>query len=142
MRSLVVDDSKSVRFFLRDTLRQYGACEAAETGVEGVKMFEDALKDNIPFNLVVMDIMLPELNGHDALKQIADLEKEYHVSGKDKAKYIMISSLKDGRNMMRAHYEEGVALYITKPIRRETLKEALINLGFVVHPVRELMDIA
>ncbi len=142
MRSLVVDDSKSVRFFLRDYLQLVGTCEIASTGLEGVTLFENALKENTYFDVVVMDIMLPELNGHDALKRIAELEHEYHVPVHNRAKYIMISSLKDGDNMLRAHYEEGVAFYITKPIRRETLKEALINLGFVVHPVRELMDLA
>jgi DNA-binding NarL/FixJ family response regulator len=71
VRILLVDDNPSVRHYLRTILEQQTAwrvCGEARTGAEALqKVIED------PPNLILLDYRMPDLNGVDVAKQIAEI---------------------------------------------------------------------
>jgi two-component system chemotaxis response regulator CheY len=84
-----------------------------------------------------MDIMMPEVDGLTAVKKIRRMESAAEVPPERRAGIVMLSSLSDAKHMMEAQYECGADLYLTKPVERDTLLEALANLGLTVGPFME-----
>jgi len=132
LRFLIVDDSLSARYLLKSYLARFGQCDEAENGREAVKLFCRALQDGQPYVLVVMDIMMPKMDGHAAVTKIR--EAEAMLRADEPVKVVMLSSLDDPRNILRAQYESGSDLYLTKPVELRTLFEMLVNLGLVEGP--------
>ncbi len=129
---LIVDDSASARYLLKSYLSRFGECHEAEHGRDGVKMFGKALLEGSPYNLVVMDIMMPKMDGHTAVAKLRELEAK--AGSVEPVKVVMLSSLDDPRNMLRAQFESGSDLYLTKPVELQTLKEMLVSFGLVDEP--------
>ena len=67
MRSLIAEDDSTSRTLLHTLLSQVGGCDAARNGREAVEAFVARLHTNSPYDLVCLDIMMPELDGQAAL---------------------------------------------------------------------------
>ena len=74
--------------------------------------------------------MMPRVDGHQALRRIRALEREFGVSDKDQVDVIMTSALGDPKNVVKAYYNGGATSYMVKPIRREALDAELRRLGY------------
>ena len=84
MKTLVVDDEVISRKKLQKILSNLGECEAVEGGKAAITVFEKALKEKDPFDLVTLDIVMPEMDGTEALVELRELEKEAGVRRKKK----------------------------------------------------------
>ncbi|WP_029457141.1 response regulator [Solidesulfovibrio alcoholivorans] len=134
-RALIVDDSRYQRFLIIQALEGLFTPEEAADGREAMALFEDALRRGEPFELVVMDILMPVLSGHDALAGIRRLENQYGVEAGKRTPAVMLSSLDDPANMLRAQFESGAQAFVTKPFTPRNLLEALASLGLVENPL-------
>ncbi len=130
LKILIVDDSKYQRYTIRAALSEYGKCDEASDGQEAVRMFASALQNEDGYDLIIMDILMPVMNGHDALRKIMEIQNLLPDTIK-RAKAIMLSSLDDPQNMMEAQFDSGADYYITKPFEENTLVEALQALGLI-----------
>lgn len=128
MRILIVDDSKYQRFLIQSLLSGYGACDEATDGAQGVEMFRLALELGRPYGLVVLDILMPLMDGHTALRQIIALQDAAGVAEGARAKALMLSTLDDPQTMLTAQFESGADMFLTKPFEGSTLIEAFENL--------------
>ncbi|MGB7569640.1 MAG: response regulator [Chitinivibrionales bacterium] len=128
MNILIVEDDVVSSTILHAVLSPYGNCVVVGDGLSAVASFEAAHKNKTPYGLVCLDIMLPDLDGQEALKQIRKWERQYNINGLDGVKIIMITALGDNKNIMQAfrHQCEG---YIVKPIRKNKVQEQLKALG-------------
>ena len=63
MRILIVEDDFICRRLVHDILAPYGDCDVAMNGKEGMKAFKMALNAGKPYNLICLDIMMPEMDG-------------------------------------------------------------------------------
>lgn len=124
---LVVDDDGASRGLMQILLAEYGQCDYAENGVKAVAAVTAAIDNNTPFDLICLDIMMPEMDGLDALKAIRELEQEKGVAKADAARVLMTTTASQVAKTMRAfHY--GCDGYIVKPISKEALLKEVSSL--------------
>jgi two-component system chemotaxis response regulator CheY len=129
MRILIVDDEYLNRYILEQLLNEYGKCDMAANGLEAVEAFKLALDEGKPYDLVCMDLLMPQLNGHDALKQIRAYEEDFGIYGLDGLKAIIVSSKDDFDNVKNAF---GLCDdYMVKPIDAKMLKMVLTKLELI-----------
>jgi len=130
MRTLIVDDDFTSRLLLRRLLAPYGECDTAVSGWEALEAFKCAHAGKYPYDLICLDIMMPGLDGHEALREIRRLEAKYRIDEKDRAKVIMITALSEREHILAAAYGNCQA-YVVKPISKDMLLEKLQTLGLL-----------
>lgn len=128
MRILIAEDDIISRKFLSKFFSQYGECDVTVDGLEALDAFLLSLKDNNPYDLICLDIMMPKVDGVKALKTIRSLEKE-QLSPEKAAKVIMITALGE-TNYVNHSFEIGCEAYVAKPVDIEKLVTVLEKLGF------------
>ena len=131
MNILIVEDDPVSQEYLSILLRPYGVCQGAANGREAVQAFQLAWRAAKPFNLICMDIMMPEMDGQAALKEIRRLEKTMGLGTEEQAVVIMTTALEDSHNVDEALYRGGASSYILKPISAELLLEDLRKFGLI-----------
>lgn len=132
MRFLVVEDDFTSRKILQKILSPYGDVDIAVNGIEAVEAFSHSIENQKPYDLICMDIMMPEMDGQQALKNIRALEKESQVKPSEEVKVIMTTALDDPKNVVEAYYKGGATSYVPKPIDKHMLLHLLKNLGLIV----------
>jgi two-component system chemotaxis response regulator CheY len=125
MRSLIVEDDFTSRKILQAYLSVYGQCHISTTGTEGVEAFKLAWEESRPYDLICMDIMMPELNGQDALRMIRGVENDMGLGEDQKAKVIMTTALSASKEVVEAFYKGGASAYFVKPLDRAKIVEEL-----------------
>lgn len=128
MRSLIVEDEFTSRKILHRLLSEFGEVDVAVNGLEAVEALRAAATEDERYDLLCLDIMLPDLNGQEVLGLLRELEGERGVVLGAGAKVIMTTSLKDKANVMSA-FRQGAESYMVKPITREGILEQLRKLG-------------
>ncbi len=132
LRVLVVEDDFMVRQVVRDILEQYGAIvDIAVNGEEAVQAFRVAWRKQQPYDLLCMDIMMPIMDGHEALIKIREVEKSLGIIGHEEVKVIMLSALDDAKTVMKAYYKGGATSYVVKPIEKERLLFEMQKIGLI-----------
>ena len=101
----------------------------ATDGSEAVDLFQQSIKHQQPFDLICLDIMMPNMDGQTALKKIRELEA-HNGSGRETV-IIMTTALEDSRNVDQAFYQGGASSYIVKPINKELLLEDLKKFNLI-----------
>jgi two-component system, chemotaxis family, chemotaxis protein CheY len=131
MRVLIAEDDFNGRNFLQKILSPFGSADVAIDGEEAVQAFARALDEGAPYTLVCLDIMMPKMDGHQALKAIRAMEKERQIGSRREAKVVMITALGDPRDIIEAYYKGGADAYITKPIFMNSLIQTIRELGLI-----------
>ncbi len=120
MRCLIVDDDAVCRKVLSTALGTYGPVEEAATGRDAVDAVRRSLMGGEPFDLVTLDIMMPDMDGQSALVAIRALEGVKGIPVGRGATVFMTTALGDGRNVLAAFREQANG-YLTKPIDLEKM---------------------
>lgn len=128
MKTLLVDDDESMTLYFDKLLGKYGPCVLTGDGAIAISHFFKALDQNEPFDLVLLDIMMPELDGLTVLGKLRSLEKEYGLSDVKRSKIIMTTALKNPMHIQEA-YDEQCDAYMIKPITKDTFMQELSDLG-------------
>ncbi|MCJ8345971.1 response regulator [bacterium] len=131
MKILIAEDDFLNRRILHRFLKKYGEVHTSIDGIEAVEEFEIALDKGEPYDLLCLDIMMPEMDGLEALKKIRAIEKNNNITiGKDTVKVIMTTSLCDSKSVKRS-FRIGCEAYLLKPFSKESLKKELAKLGML-----------
>lgn len=128
MRILIAEDDHTSSKFMQVFFSQYGDCAVAYDGVEAVHAFIQALEENKPFSIVLLDIMMPKLDGLKVLQTIRDIERQARIAEADRVKIVMTTALNDKNTVSRA-FDEGCEIYLWKPIEVSKLLEVIDKLG-------------
>ena len=100
---LIVDDNPK---FLKDALPMYGYdVSVAEDGIEALKILSDEKKS---FDMVLLDVMMPNMNGWDTLKSIRKNPKIKYIP------VIMITAVSEEQKVVSG-LKIGADDYIVKP---------------------------
>ena len=117
-RVLIVDDAATVRMYHRGVLESGGF--AVEEALNGIEALERALET--PFDLLLVDINMPKLDGFGLLKEMRRQEIPQPPA-------IMVSTEAAARDEMAA-YRAGANCYLVKPVRPlQLLAHARLMLG-------------
>lgn len=130
MKILLAEDDYSTRKFMTSFLSKYGECDVAVDGMEAVDAFLMALEDGEPYDLCCLDIMMPVMDGYQALMGIRNLEKDHDVPEEQRVKVIMTTALNDEENVRMA-FDLGCSVYSGKPINQDKFEQALQKLGLI-----------
>ncbi len=132
MRFLVVDDDFETRRLVQKLLRPFGEVDVATDGEEGVEAFARAHKEGEPYSLVTMDILMPNIDGQQALREIREIEKERNVAPENQARVIMISGLDNSEELHDAFFLGEATSYIVKPINHTVFLQEIAKMGIVL----------
>lgn len=115
MRTLIVEDDFTSRLLLQSFLSKYGECHIAVNGREAVEAFRAARESGQWYDLICMDIMMPEMDGQTAVKEIRALEEAGGTLSSDGVKIIMTTALDDVKNVVQS-FQALCDAYLFKPI--------------------------
>jgi signal transduction histidine kinase/ligand-binding sensor domain-containing protein/DNA-binding response OmpR family regulator len=113
---LLVEDNEDFRFYLKDNLKlQYTILEA-KNGNEGLERALASMPD-----LIVSDIMMPEMNGIELCKRIRNDQRTSHIP-------VVLLTARTAEEQKMEGFESGANDYVTKPFNFEILQSRLKNL--------------
>ncbi len=130
MRILVAEDDLASRQFLSKFLSKYGQVDIVVDGLEALDAYLLAIKDQEPYQLICLDIMMPKVDGVKVLKAIRDFEVQKKIEPDKAAKVIMTTALAETEHVQNA-FDIGCQAYAAKPIDTEKLVEVLQKLGLI-----------
>ena len=130
MKILIAEDDFASRKFMLRFLSKYGEVDVTVDGLEAIDAFTMAIESNEPYDLICLDIMMPNCDGYQALKAIRDLEVERGIPEEKRAKIIMTTALSEGRNVTKA-FELGCVAYAGKPIDQQKFENVLRKLELI-----------
>lgn len=133
VKALVVDDVKVNCRVLKGLLDKYGECDVVLNARDAVNAFQTAWKAGAPYNLLCLDIMLPDVDGIRLLEIVRKLESSMKLSESQCAHVIMITAVDDIAHREKAK-KLGVDGYLTKPIFRNSLEECLKKAKLIPDP--------
>ena len=131
MKILLADDNFVSRKLTALLLEQIGDCRHVSNGVEAYEAFVKAYEDKEPYDLVCLDIMMPNMDGQETLKKIRAWEEERDINIENGVKVIMITSLDDKGSILQA-FKSGCESYIIKPVEKKKLLDAIHKLNLAV----------
>jgi two-component system chemotaxis response regulator CheY len=130
MRTLIVEDDFTSRLLLQSFLSKYGECHIAVNGKEALAAFRAAQESGRKYHLICMDIMMPEMDGQTAVKEIRALEEAGGTFSTNGAKIIMTTALDDVKNVVQS-FQSLCDAYLFKPIDTGKLLAHIKDLDLV-----------
>lgn len=113
-RVLIVDDSPTETFTLKSMLEAKGFdVLTAENGADGVALAREELPD-----VVLMDIVMPGLNGFQATRQLTKDDKTAHIP-------VIIVTTKDQETDKVWGQRQGAKGYLVKPVTEDVLAQTI-----------------
>jgi len=115
LRVLLVEDDFSSRLLLQTFLSAYGDCHVAVNGREALEAFRLAWDQGHKYHLVCMDIMMPEMDGCEAVREIRAFEASHGILSTSGVKIVMTTTVDEVKEVARS-FNELCDDYLTKPI--------------------------
>ncbi len=116
---LVVDDNATNRTILKKTLVSFGCFpEEAESGRKAMDVLARRMREERPFDAVLLDHQMPEMDGEAVVRAIRAMRNM------DSTRILILTSVGE-RGDARRFKKLGCAAYLTKPVRQSQLLDAL-----------------
>ena len=133
MKSLIVDDDFTCSYIFQTQLSKYGQCDTVSNGLDAIETYQTSLNKGTPYDLMIIDIMMPNMNGYEVLKNIRAIEVERQISFPFNAKIILATGLDDIENrQLEQKLDEFSEAYLVKSNDSNALLDKLTLLGFDV----------
>jgi two-component system chemotaxis response regulator CheY len=134
LRCLVVDDDELGREMLVTQLEGIAVCDVACNGRDAVSMFMGSLDSN-PYDLIFLDIVMPEMDGNEAAKTIRRAELERGITPDKGVNIIVLTSLNTADDIIKSYVSAQSAAHLIKPVKPEKLRKTLHKLGLITEEV-------
>jgi two-component system, chemotaxis family, chemotaxis protein CheY len=130
MKTLIVEDDFTSRLFLQTFLSRYGVCHIAVNGKEAVEAFRVANDNELPYDLICMDIMMPEMDGKEAVRQVRAQEEARGILSHHGVKIVMTTAVTDLKEVVQS-FQQLCDAYLFKPIDTAELLRQLKSFQLV-----------
>lgn len=124
MRCLIVDDRKADRELVRDIITPRMDCTLAASGAEALQRVREAFDEERPFDLAVVDVMMPDGDGHTFVDELRGLEDEYGIAEAARTRILHVTALWNKNEFAKA-YKHGVEHYVGKPVDPRNLLDEI-----------------
>ncbi|EHM10642.1 response regulator with CheY-like receiver domain and winged-helix DNA-binding domain [Thermanaerovibrio velox DSM 12556] len=124
MRFLVAEDDVSSNRLFQIYLSELGECRSALDGAEALKLFEEAVNGGDPFDAVLLDVLMPQMDGVDVFSRVRSMEARLGLAP---TPVVFLSALGE-EDVLGAVEGDPLVAVVRKPVSRGTLKEALDRL--------------
>ena len=131
MKCLIAEDHLLSRRILKELLSSQWDCDIAVNGQEAIDSFKLAHDAKRPYDVIFMDIMMPIVDGMEALRCIRELERSMAVPPHLAVKVIMTTALDDPRTVIKSFKECEADSYLVKPLSRHKLVNELRKLKLI-----------
>jgi len=128
MKFLIVDDDPGNLLVLHGMLKKHGQCDLVSNARLALGAFQNSLSEKMPYDLILLDIMMPEMDGHACLAALREIERECGVPPGKEVRVAMVSALRDTKNVCKAFFQGQAVCYIPKPVMLETIDELISSL--------------
>lgn len=129
MRILVVDDEVVSRKKMMKSVSELGSCEGVQNGNAALSAVRTALEEWKLYDLITLDISMPDISGTDVLTSIRALETERGLDDEERATILMVTSHSDIETVKACVGKcDG---YIIKPFNKEVIMEKLKKTGLI-----------
>ena len=129
MKILIAEDDFTARKLLNLQLSPLGEVDIAANGNEAIMAVKMAIESNQPYDLICLDILMPEIDGIMALKKIRQLEAQKGLSPETRSKIIMTTALSDKNHVLAAGQADCDG-FLVKPIKKDRLFDEMRKHGF------------
>lgn len=127
MKVLIVDDIIENRLALFHFLKKTASCDLAENGLFALSQFKTAHEKGEPYDLILLDLMMPEMDGIECLEEIRKVEKSRQL-GEDQIAQVVIITALDDREQIKRAFDAGCQEYLVKPVLKANLTKVLNKL--------------
>ncbi len=129
LRMLVVEDDFVCRVLLQGLLSKYGECHIAVNGREAVEAFRAARIAGAGYDLICLDVRMPEMGGVEALEQIRAIEATEKVF-LSRVRIFMTTCVADLKTVVGS-FQRLCDAYLIKPIDAEKLEQSLESFALI-----------
>ncbi len=130
MRILIVEDEPGIQKMIKIFMKPYGRCVTAGNGAEAVVKFQTALNQQQAFDLILLDIMMPVMDGLKALEKIRTIEREKNIKEVNGVKVIMLTATDDTPSVLTS-FRHRCDSYLVKPFEDTELIAELRKLKLI-----------
>jgi len=116
-------------------LSEFGNCHIAKDGLEAIQAFTQAYEPNPPqpYDLICMDMMMPNIDGAVAAKTIREIERSKGVAGPEyETAIVFTSAVSDQATIIKVCYECGANYFFVKPLDFKQMKRQLKKLNLIL----------
>jgi CheY-like chemotaxis protein len=113
MNVLLAEDHRVTQRLIESALNDAARCVVTDNGKMAYECFKDALATDNPFDLILLDISLPLIDGLELLRGIRQYESDSGIAHEKRAKIFMLTE--NISSFTEAH-EAGCDDYVLKPI--------------------------
>lgn len=128
MKSLVAEDDATNRKLLQRFLSRYGTCDIAVDGKDAVDSVRLAGLSNQGYDLICMDLRMPQMDGQEAIREI---RKQEISAGVAKTAKIIVTTVHTDMESITTALLGRCNAYLVKPIDTSKLKKELRALGLI-----------
>jgi len=116
---LAVDDHLNNLLLIREQLKPYGIhVDTASSGQEALDKIQEMGKQNALYDLILMDHMMPGMDGIEAMKIIRNDKRYANIP-------VIVLTANALRGMREYYLEQGFTDFIAKPVNQRTLNEVI-----------------
>jgi two-component system chemotaxis response regulator CheY len=109
-------------------------CDLAEDGLSGLIAVEQAIDGGDPYDLVCLDLVMPNMDGWEALRRIRVLED---ARGLARVRVLILTARDSSQNMRRFLSSSSSEGFLLKPFRKSELFDSIKALGLALPAARE-----
>lgn len=120
MKILIVDDSSTMRKIIKKTVMQAGVEDTVEAE-DGIDALQKIKEHNCAFDLIMLDINMPRVDGLTTLKQLKSMEDTKGIP-------VIMCTSEAEKEMVLECIKSGASDYVVKPFNKDLIAEKISKL--------------
>jgi two-component system chemotaxis response regulator CheY len=130
MKTLIIEDDPVTTKIVANYLIQYGMVITAGSAQEALDIYNDSAFSSTPFDLICLDLQLPEYDGVEFLNYIRKAEQKSGIPLPLGVKIVILTAHDDPATYFDAQ-SQGCDAFLTKPLNKEKFKSELSRLQLI-----------